>query len=146
MKKLIVGLAIVLAALAAPSAHAQAASVTLSATASTTPGVSGYNVLRAPCTGTVTGTAVANGGINNGTCSQVGAFGLTPINSTLLTSPAYVDTTASNGVSYVYELVTVCPAAGCSTGVTGSTVSSPVAVTLPSVGPLPVTNFTGVVQ
>jgi hypothetical protein len=149
MKKILIGMVLTIAALAiAPGARAQGVppSVTLNWTASTTAGVAGYNVFRAPCTGTVSGTAVANGGVNNGACSAVGTFSATALNAAPVAAVSYIDTTVSNGVSYVYEVEAVCPAAGCSTGITGSSApSSPVAVTLPTTGPLPPTNLTGTV-
>jgi hypothetical protein len=131
-----------LALLGAGSARAQAVSVQINWPASTTSGIAGYTILRAPCTGTVTGTA-QNGGITNGACSVVPAqSAFVALNSTPSAALNYTDSTVSPGVSYVYEVESVCTT-GCGVGVTGSSApSSEVAVTLPSVGPAPPTGLT----
>lgn len=123
MKRLISALLFFLAAGVASAQH----SVGLTWQASPTTGIAGYNVYRAPCTGTVSA----------GTCSQEGAFA--KVGAT--TSLAYTDTTVAAGGAYSYYITAFCPAAGCSSSLAGeSAASTHVAAVVPKDAPLPPTS------
>ena len=83
-------------------------SATLTWTASPSSGVTGYNVYRAPCTGTITGS----------TCSQAGAF--TKINAAVVTGLTYTDTAVTAATAYDYYATAVCSA--CSPSESGPSV------------------------
>jgi hypothetical protein len=59
--------------------------------------VTGYNVYRAPCLGTITSTV----------CSSEGTF--VKINSALITTTNYTDTTMTTGEGWVYYATSYCP-------------------------------------
>lgn len=105
MKRIVIsiGLAILYSSLVACSARAQTAAprVNLTWTQPSTPGLAGFNVWRAPCTGTVT----------NGVCSQAGTF--VKLNTSTNQPPSYTDTTVVEGQKYDYYVTAVCPTAGC---------------------------------
>jgi hypothetical protein len=106
---------------------------TLTAGASPTPGLAGYNWYRAPCTGTITGT----------TCSATGTFA--KLNATPTTNPTFTDTTVQAGQQYAWEATAVCPttAGGCGNGVVGeSGPSNIVAAVIPTDKPGSPTNLT----
>jgi hypothetical protein len=108
-------------------AAAQSHSVTISWGASTTAGVSGYNVYRAPCIGTVSA----------GNCTQEGTFA--KIGSSSTTS--YADTSVVAGGLYSYYITATCPSAGCSASVTGESAGSThIAAVVPKDAPAPPTS------
>lgn len=109
-----------------PAASAQTHDVALSWTASVSTGVTGYNVYRAPCTGTITG----------GVCSADGAFA--KLTTTLVSGTTYTDSTVAAGNSYDYYVTAVC--ATCNPQ--ESAPSNKVAPTIPGNQPLPPTNVT----
>ena len=83
----------------------------LSWPSSTTLGVQGYKVYKAPCTGTITGS----------TCSAAGTFSLL---ATLSTVNTYSDTTVVSGNKFDYYVTAFCPVGGCSASVAGESVPS----------------------
>lgn len=105
----ILGIAILLFSLGL-LAQTATRTVILDADASVTPGVSGYDWMRAPCTGTV----------SNGVCSQVGTYVKLNANPTPL--PTFSDSTAAIGQDYDYYAIARCPTttAGCGNNVTGN--------------------------
>ena len=111
MKSFVSLLIIVVMLVFVPVQAAAQHSVALSATASTTPGIAGYNVYRAPCTGTVT----------SGLCTAEGTFA--KINAAVLTAPNYTDATVLGGFLYSYYMTATCPAAGCATDAQGNKIS-----------------------
>lgn len=125
MKNFLIAVLLSLVLFAPVAVSAQTHSVALSFTASTTPGVTGYNMYRAPCTGTITA----------GVCSAAG----TPVklNSTPFTALSYTDTTVAAGSSYDYYATSVCPVCA----PTESAQSNHVAATIPKDVPLPPGNL-----
>lgn len=113
MKTLFVG--ILLLALCSLAAAQGSRNVDLSWTASTSTGVTGYNVYRcsAPCTPTIG----------------------TPLNSALIATTSYVDTTAVIGQTYTYAVAAVAPACTPNTPTTTpcgqSALSTPTSTTVP---------------
>jgi hypothetical protein len=85
--------------------------------ASNTAGVTGYNVYRAPCTGTITGSA----------CSSAGPFA--KLNAALIAGVTYTDATGAPGTVYDYYVTAMCPTA-CTPA--ESAASNHFAVTIPS--------------
>ena len=108
------------------AALAQGHSATRTFTASPTAGVTGYNMYRAPCTGTIT----------TNVCSAAG----TPVklNSTPFTALTYTDSTVAAGALYDYYATAVCPTT-CTT--TESAPSNHFAVTIPKDVVLPPGNL-----
>jgi len=84
-------------------ARAQGHSVTLAFTASSTVGVTGYNMYRAPCTGTITANVCSAAGIAT-------KLSVTPFNAL-----SYTDTAVVAGGSYDYYATAVCPTTICTT-------------------------------
>lgn len=97
---------VMLFALSAIPASAQAHSVSLSMGAVATPGIAGYNFYRAP---TAAGPFVK----------------LNPAPVTTATNTVvFTDSTVQAGSSYVYNATSICPAAGCGGGISGESVAS----------------------
>jgi len=123
-------IAMVLALLLIPSIAFAQHTVSFSYQASATVGVSSYNLYRAPCTGTVT----ANVCSAEGTFAKIGAVAAPAL--------AITDTTPAAGGKYSYYVTAQCPAAGCSSSVTGeSDPGNHVGVVIPSDKPLPPGNL-----
>jgi len=125
MRSILTSIILLLFSLAAQAQH----SVSLNWVASATVGVSGYNTYRAPCNGTISGN----------TCSAEGTFA--KIGSS--TGLTYTDTTVTAGGLYVYYVTATCPAAGCSSSISGeSTASAHVAAVVPKDPPVPPSGVT----
>lgn len=129
----ITAVAVTLLFIASP-AHAQH-SASFSWQASPTPGIAGYNVYRAPCTGTVSGN----------TCTPApAAASYVKLNSAPITGTTYTDSTIQPGQKYDWYATAVCPTttAGCGNGITGeSNPSNRAAGTVPTDRPQPPSNF-----
>lgn len=129
----------------APHASAQATGHggTMHWTASTDAGTS-VKVYRAPCTGTVTGTTSANGGIL-GACSVTPAASSFTVIATVASGTTnFTDTSLGFGVPVVYNLTAVCPTAGCTDGAVGESAHTTnlAAMTPPPPSSNPPTGFT----
>ena len=106
---------------------AQTHSVSLSFNASTTPGVSTYNIYRALGVGSSCAAPTQ--------CVVVGTI---PASGPLV----FVDLTVVGGTNYSYFATAVCPAAGCGGGYTGeSGFSNSVSAVVPGTPPAPPTNL-----
>jgi chitinase len=104
---------------------AAATAINLTWTASATTNIAGYNLYRAPCTGTITLTV----------CSTEGSF--IKLNSAPITSTTASDLTAITGSSYSYYVTALCPSAGCNSTTFGESLpSNHVAIVV--IAPLPV--------
>ena len=98
-------------AMCAATTNAQTPNVTLNWGASPTPGILSYNILRAPCTGTVTGT----------TCSVVPpAAAFTALNSVPITVLTYTDNTVDITPPTISSLSINSGAVGSTVTITGS--------------------------
>jgi len=93
--------------------------------ASPSAGVTGYNMYRAPCTGTVTANV----------CSAEGTFA--KLNTVTFTTLTYTDTTVTAGSLYSYYATAVCPT--CNPAESGG--SNHLGVTVPKDAPLPPSNL-----
>jgi hypothetical protein len=124
MKRILVPVLFLLALLCTPLQAQSAHSVSLSWVASTTTGVAGYNVYRAPCSGTVTAGVCGSG---------IGTFG--KVNAALV-GTSYTDNTVAAGGKYVFYATAVCTT-GCGTDSNGAAItgesgpSNTVAVSVP---------------
>jgi hypothetical protein len=111
-------------------------SVALSSQPSTTPGVSAYNVYRAPCT-TVAGTLCT---VGEGTFAKIGT-------ATIGTTITYTDSSVLGGKNYSYYFTAACPTAGCGIDSLGNLISgesgpsNKVGAAIPATQPLPPGNL-----
>lgn len=129
MKRFLLGLLLCLFTVL--SVHAQH-SVGFSYTASTTTGVAGYNIYRAPCNGVIN---------SSGVCTAEGTFA--KIGSNTSSTLTYTDTTVTAGGSYAYYVTVFCPPTNCSSTVGGeSKPSNHIAAVVPLDQPQPPTGLT----
>lgn len=94
---------------------------------SPTVGIAGYNLYRAPCTGTVS-LAI---------CSAEGAF--VKINTAVITTTSSMDTGVVYGSSYSYYVTSICPIAGCDSVTIGESIASAHAAITMSLPPIGIT-------
>jgi hypothetical protein len=130
MKKILL-LAILFLSLSIPS-RAQTHSASLSWTPSVTAGVSGQNVYRANCAGTVTA----------GACSTDSTATFTKLAAGTNLGPtiaSFTDSTVAGGSAYIYYVTAVCPATGACQG--ESVPSGHVATVIPGTPPNPPTGL-----
>jgi hypothetical protein len=94
------------------------------------------DIYRAPCPA-VTGATQPNGSVL-GTCAVPGAFAL--IDNAPPGIVSYTDPAVAGGASYAYQVTALCPAAGCSSTLTGESLPTPkpaIGVTIPGAAPPP---------
>lgn len=99
--------------------------ISLTWNASPTVGIAGYNLYRAPCTGT----------ISQAICSAEGAF--VKINTAIIVTPSATDMGVVYGSGYSYYVTSICPTAGCDSVTIGESLPSAhaaITMSLPAIG------------
>lgn len=111
-----------------PPAQAGAHAGSTSWGASPTPGIAGYHIWRANCTGAISGGSQAsNGAISNATCTPTPALSsFSNIGMVGPTVTSYVDSTVTAGQQVAYYETAFCPASGCGAGVAGESSPGPI--------------------